>query len=294
VVPMNRDFAPFPDFQSGLAMTFVDYLFILRILRGRNMFSNVIELYRYRALIMSLVLKEVKLRYQGSVLGFLWTFLNPLLLMCVYTIVFSIFLRIRVENYPVFLFCGLIPWVWFSTSILEGADSIVRGGDLITRALFPPQVLPSVTVFSNLVNFVFSLPLLFIFLLLFKVKTGIALISLPIVMIIQAVFTMGLVLMVSALNVHFRDIQHILGNVIIMWFFATPILYPMTSIPVKLRFITVINPMSTLIKAYRDILFYRQFPNWRVLGITLCFGFLVFFLGNLIFNRYKESFPEEV
>ena len=258
------------------------------------MFSNVIELYRCRALIMSLVLKEVKLRYQGSALGFLWTFLNPLLLMCVYTIVFSIFLRIKVENYPVFLFCGLLPWAWFSTSILEGADSIIRGGDLITRALFPPQVLPTVTLFSNLVNFVFSLPLLFIFLLLFKVKAGIALISLPIVMIIQAVFTMGLVLMVSALNVHFRDIQHILGNLIIMWFFATPILYPTTLIPVKLRFITIINPMAALIKAYRDILFYRQFPNWRVLGIALCFGFLVFFLGNLIFNRYKESFPEEV
>ena len=258
------------------------------------MFSNVIELYRCRTLIVSLVLKEVKLRYLGSVLGFLWTFLNPLLLTCVYTIELSIFLRIKVENYPVFLFCGLIPWVWFSTSLLEGADSIIRGGDLITRALFPPQVLPFVTVFSNLVNFVFSLPILFIFLLLFKVKLGGALIALPIVMIIQAVFTMGLVLMVSALNVHFRDIQHILGNLIIMWFFATPILYPSTSIPVKFRFITVINPMATLIKAYRDVLFYRQFPNWLLLGIALCFGFLVFFLGNLIFNRYKKSFPEEV
>jgi len=258
------------------------------------MFSNVIELYRCRALIMSLVLKEVKLRYLGSVLGFLWTFLNPLLLMCVYTIVFSIFFGIKVESYPVFLFCGLISWVWFSTSILEGADSIIRGGDLITRVLFPPQVLPTVTVFSNMINFVFSLPILFIFLLLFKIQIGIALIALPIVMAIQAVFTMGLVLMVSALNVHFRDIQHILGNLIIMWFFATPILYPTTLIPVKLRFITIINPMAALIKAYRDILFYRQFPNWRVLGIALCFGFLVFFLGNLIFNRYKESFPEEV
>ena len=279
---------------AKIPKVFANYLSNLRVLKGRNMFSNVIELYRCRALIMSLVLKEVKLRYQGSALGFLWTFLNPLLLMCVYTIVFSIFLRIKVENYPVFLFCGLLPWAWFSTSILEGADSIIRGGDLITRALFPPQVLPTVTLFSNLVNFVFSLPLLFIFLLLFKVKAGIALISLPIVMIIQAVFTMGLVLMVSALNVHFRDIQHILGNLIIMWFFATPILYPTTLIPVKLRFITIINPMAALIKAYRDILFYRQFPNWRVLGIALCFGFLVFFLGNLIFNRYKESFPEEV
>jgi len=258
------------------------------------MFSNVIELYRCRALIVSLVIKEVKLRYQGSLLGFLWTFLNPLLLMCVYTIVFSVFLRIKVDNYPVFLFCGLIPWVWFSTSLLEGADSIIRGGDLVTRTLFPPQVLPSVTVFSNLVNFVFSLPLLFIFLLLFRVKASIALIALPILMVIQAVFTMGLVLMVSAINVHFRDIQHILGNLIIMWFFATPILYPTTAIPAQFKFISYMNPMAILIKAYQDTLFYRQFPNWLFLGITLCFGFLVFFFGNLIFNRYKESFPEEV
>lgn len=258
------------------------------------MFANVIELYRCRALIVSLVVKEVKLRYQGSLLGFLWTFLNPLLLMCVYTVVFSIFLRIRIDNYAVFLFCGLIPWVWFSTSLLEGADSIIRGGDLVTRTLFPPQVLPSVTVFSNLVNFVFSLPLLFIFLLIFRVKIGSALIALPLLMVIQAIFTMGLVLMVSALNVHFRDIRHILGNLILMWFFATPILYPTTAIPPEFKFISYINPMATLIKAYQDVLFYRQFPNWLHLEITLCFGFLVFFLGNLIFNRYKESFPEEV
>ncbi|MBA7543422.1 hypothetical protein ES705_35753 [subsurface metagenome] len=258
------------------------------------MFSNVIELYHCRTLIVSLVLKEVKLRYQGSVLGFLWTFLNPLLLMCVYTIVFSIFFRIKVENYPVFLFCGLLPWGWFSTSILEGADSIIRGGDLITRVLFPPQVLPTVTLFSNLASFVFSLPLLFIFLLIFKIKIGITLIALPIVMIIQAVFTMGLVLIVSVLNVHFRDIRHILGNLIIMWFFTTPIIYPTTLMPAKFRFIGYINPMAILIKAYRGILFYKQFPDWLPLGITLCFGFLVFFLGNLIFNRYKESFPEEV
>jgi len=258
------------------------------------MFSNVIELYRCRALIMSLVLKELKLRYLGSVLGFFWTFLNPLLLMCVYTIVFSIFLRIRLEKYPVFLFCGLIPWVWFSTSLLEGADSIIRGGDLITRALFPPQVLPSVTVFSNLVNFIFSLPLLLIFLLLFKVKIGGALTTLPIIMTIQTLFTMGLVLMFSALNVHFRDIQHILGNLIMMWFFATPILYSTTSVPAKFRFISYINPMAILTKGYRDVLFYGQFPDWLLLGIAFCFGFLVFFLGNLIFNRYKESFPEEV
>jgi len=259
-----------------------------------NMFSNIIELYRCRTLVMSLGLREVKLRYQGSILGFLWTLLNPFLLMCVYTIVFSVFLRIKVENYPVFLFCGLIPWICFSTSLLEGANSIVRGGDLVTRALFPPQILPSVTVFSNLINFVLSLPLLLIFLLFFKVKIGIALIALPIVMAIQAFFTMGLVLMVSALNVHFRDVQHILGNLIMMWFFATPILYPATSIPVKLRFVSNINPMATLIEAYRDILFYRQFPNWLLLGITVCFGFLVFFLGSLIFNKYRESFPEEV
>ncbi|MFB0563438.1 MAG: ABC transporter permease [Candidatus Lokiarchaeia archaeon] len=258
------------------------------------MFSNVIELYRCRTLIVSLVLKEVKLRYQGSVLGFFWTFLNPLLLMCVYTIVFSVFFRIRVKSYPVFLFCGLLPWICFSTSILEGANSIIKGGNLITRTLFPPQVLPTVTLFSNLVNFVLSLPLLFIFLLLFKVKIGIALIALPIVMIIQAVFTMGLVLIVSALNVHFRDIRHILGNLITMWFFVTPILYPTTSIPAKFRFISYVNPMAILIKAHRGILFYKEFPNWLSLGITLCFAFLVFFLGNLIFNRYKESFSEEV
>jgi len=214
--------------------------------------------------------------------------------MCVYTIVFSVFLRIGVENYAVFLFCGLLPWAWFSTSVLEGADSILRGGELITRVLFPPQVLPTVTVFTNLINFVLSLPILFLFFLLFKIKIATSLIALPIVMIIQAIFTMGIVLMVSALNVHFRDLQHILGNLIIIWFFVTPIIYPSTSIPTSLKFIIYMNPMGSLIKSYQNILFYGRFPNWVLLGVTLVFGFVVFFLGNLVFNKYREFFPEEV
>lgn len=203
--------------------------------------EHLSELWGHRALVSALAARELKGRYRGSALGFLWTFLNPLLLLCVYALVFSVYFRVQMENYAVFMFTGLLPWVYFSSALNEGAGAITDGGSLVTKVLFPQQVLPCVKVVSNLANFVLSLPILAIFMLASGVPLTIHLVAFVIVVAVHTIFTMGLVLLLSALNVFLRDTRHILNNLLTLWFFLTPILYPVTQVPENYRFMIYLN-----------------------------------------------------
>ena len=252
------------------------------------------ELYAYRVLIQSLVVRDLKARYRGSVLGFLWTFLNPLLLMATYGLVFSVYMRMGMENYTPFLMTGLLPWTWFSSSLLMGATSIVEGGGLIKKVFFPPQILPTVTVLANTVNFLLSLPLLFLLFFVFRVKIGWASLALFPVMVIQLLLTMGLVLIVSALTPRYRDLSQLLSNLLMLWFFLSPVLYPASQVPEQFRFTLVLNPMAPPVIAYQDALFYNKPPDWEALGGTALVAALAFLVGVLTFDRFKSSFAEEV
>ena len=251
-------------------------------------------LYRYRSLIWNLVIRELKARYRGSVLGFLWSFLNPLLLMLVYSVVFSTYLRFNMESYVVFLLSGLLPWMWFSSSMLEGSGSIIAGGNLIKKILFPAEVLPIVVVLANSVNYLLSLPILLIFVVYFKLAIGLPLLALPLVFSIQLLLTVGFAFMLSALCVHYRDIQHVLGNVLNLWFFTTPIVYSLDQIPEIFRFTVNFNPVAPLIFAYQDIFFYGRFPNFRQLAVVALLAILLYALGISVFERFRGTFAEEV
>src|SRR5919109_5413042 len=174
------------------------------------MVSTFREIIRYRVLIQTLVVRDLKVRYRGSALGLLWTLLNPLLHMTIYALVFSVYIRTQTEHYAAFLLCGLLPWIWFSSALLVGTTAIIEGGSLLKKVFFPPQVLPTVTVISTFVNFLLSLPLLFGMLLLFGVTFGWSLLALPLVMIAQFALTLGLTLIISAVSVRYRDIPPIL------------------------------------------------------------------------------------
>lgn len=256
--------------------------------------KNLSELYRYRTLVSSLVARELKARYRGSVLGFFWTLLNPLLLMAVYSLVFSIYMRMNLENYAIFLFSGLLPWLWFSSSLNQGTNAIVGNRSLVTRVMFPPQVLPAVVVLANFVNFLLSLIVLPVFYIIYGARVGTALIGLPILFVCQLLLTHGLVLLVSALNVHFRDLQHIVGNLLIFAFFLTPIIYPITLIPEKYRFFARLNPLALLMSAYQDILYHNRFPQWQSIGILLGAAVLVFAVSTRVFDSFRDTFAEEI
>ncbi len=264
------------------------------------MFSNLKALLRYRPLIQSLVARELKARYRGSVLGFFWSFINPLLLLLIYSFVFSYVLPARVEGiqpYALFLFCGILPWTWFSSSILESANVLIAGGNLIKKVLFPAEVLPIVTVLANLVHFLLGLPILVIFLIYYQHTPDLAgLFWFPVALLVQLVLTLGIALIVSALTVHFRDIKDILSNLVTFWFFATPIIYPMSAMPSPLaRRLLNLNPFTHLAISYQEILFYPgPFGHWKWLVALGAASAGLFLLGYFLFDRLRDSFAEEV
>ena len=262
------------------------------------MFENLRQLPRYRGLIQSLVSRELKARYRGSVLGFFWSFANPLLLLLVYTFVFSYVMRPPegIHDYALFLFCGLLPWTWFQTSLVESSGILISGGNLIKKVMFPAEILPIVTVLSNLVHFLFGLLILVVFLIYFQAPLQpLELLWFPVVVVVQLVLTLGFALILSALTVHFRDIKDILGNVMTLWFFATPIIYSWKNPPPQIRRFLNANPVTHLAVSYQEILYFDgPFGHWKWL-LALGMGSVVLFLfGYFLFDRLRDSFAEEV
>lgn len=256
------------------------------------MIEHFKDLYKYRALINALVVRGLKARYRGSILGFFWTFLNPLLLMLVYFLVFNVFMKNGMKNYSVFLFTGLLPWMWFSTALTDGVNAIVGGAGLITKVLFPPQVLTTVPVLVNMLNYVFSLPLLFLFMFLLKMPFGLPMLAVLPVMIIQLILIQGIVLIISAVNVYFRDLQQIVSNFLLLGFFVTPVVYNLSQVPQRYLFIFYLNPMTLLVRSYQWIFYYNIFPNWMHLLYLLAGSIIILLIGVYIFEKLKEAFPE--
>jgi len=264
------------------------------------MFHNLANLLKYRGLVQSLVVRELKARYRGSVLGFFWSFVNPLLLLLIYSFVFTVVLPgthpKEIEPYALFMFCGILPWTWFSSSLLEASNVLISGGNLIKKVLFPAEVLPIVTVLANMVHFFLGLPILAAFLIYYQAPLQFSeLVWFPVVVFVQLLLTVGLAFIVSALTVHFRDLKDLLANLLTFWFFATPIIYPMTVAPEKGRSLLNLNPFTHLAVSYQEILFYQgNFGHWRWLLALLVASAGLFLFGYFLFDRLRDSFAEEV
>lgn len=258
-----------------------------------RVFENLSELYQYRALLWNLISQELKVRYRGSVLGFFWTFLNPLLQMAVYSLVFSVYMRSDEPNYTYFLFVGLLPWNWFATSLLTGTSAISDRRDLISKVKFPPQILPATVMGSALLNYLFTLPLMLAYAIYLKVPLGLPLLAFPVVIFAQMLLTFGLVHITATLNVAFRDLQHILGNLVMFAFFLTPVLYPVRQLPERYQeLVLLLNPMATLIQMQRDIFVSNQWPDGMALLRTLLIGLLVYIVGASAMANRREDFAE--
>ena len=256
---------------------------------------TLVELWRYRALVWALVCRHLNARYRGSVLGFVWSFLNPLCLIAVYSLIFQYYIRFHdVQHYTLFLFAGLLPWIWFSSGLLEATGAISGGGSLVTKAMFPPHILPVVAVLTNLANFLFAIPLLVGVMFLAGVMPTASMLYLPIVIIVELVFLLGLGMALSALNVHYRDIQHILGNLITLWFFLCPIIYPVANIPERFHFTVILNPIALFTEMYQGIFLEGAAPSGMRLLLVCAVSLLTFLIGARVFNYYREDFAELV
>ena len=255
---------------------------------------NLQELWGYRVLLYSLVLRDLAMRYRGSVLGFLWTFLNPLLMIVTYTLVFSVFMRVPMANYPAFLLTGLLPWLWFGSSLNAAAMSVVEGAGLLKKVFFPPQILPAVAVVSNFVNYFLSLPLLFALVLLLGIPIGWPVLAIVPIAAIQMLLTYGLALAVSALTVRYRDVAPLLANVVILWFFLSPVIYPAEQVPAQFTALLAFNPMAPLMVAYQDAVFRRAMPDWGSLGAVAVVAVAVLIGGIGLFEWFRWTLAERV
>lgn len=265
------------------------------------MWHSLARLAGYRGLIQSLVVRELKARYRGSVLGFFWSFVNPLLLLSIYSFVFAKILppNQTADNVPyeVFMFCGLLPWTWFSASLLEGSGSLISGGNLIKKVLFPAEILPIVAVLANLVHFALGLLILAGFMVWrqhFPDWNELA--WFPVIVLVQLVFTLALVLILSALTVHFRDLKDLLSNLLTFWFFATPIIYSykMTSVAGYIDLFNL-NPMFHLAVSYQEVLFFRgPFGHLSWLLALAAASIVLFLAAYWVFDRLRDSFAEAV
>jgi ABC-type polysaccharide/polyol phosphate export permease len=270
-----------------------------------HVMARLRELLRYRDLIRNLVVSEVKTRYKSSVLGFVWSLLNPLAMMLVFTVVFGILWpNEQVENFPIYLLCGLLPWNFFSASVISSIDSVVGNGNLIKKVYFPREVLPIAAVLAQLVNFLLALSVLFAALIIFRANFSPWLWTLPLIILIQTCFSLGIGLVLSTLHVFYRDTQLVMEVVMLAWFFLTPVFYQAAQLPATYqiagidlpvqRVMYILNPMASIINVYRDLLYNGYRTDIDFFIRTTVTALLALGFGYWFFTRYSDRFGEEV
>jgi lipopolysaccharide transport system permease protein len=245
-------------------------------------------------LLWALVVRDLKLRYRRSFLGIIWSLATPLAQMLVFSFLFHRVVPLGIPNYPVFVFSGLIAWTWFQTSTTMAAAAITGNKELVSQPGFPSAVLPAVTVATNLTHFVVELPVLFVFLVLTGERLTAALLALPLVIAVQYVFSLAIAYPIAAVNVAFRDTQHIATLVLLLLFYLTPVFYDADAVPVAYRPVYELNPLTRLIGAYRAILLRGELPD--MVGL-LTFGVVAglgLWLGHVVFRRASVRFVEEL
>ena len=257
--------------------------------------AEIAEILRYREFLYNLVLRDLKVRYRNSFLGFVWSLLNPLLMMAVFTVVFGILLQNSRPNFPIFLLVALLPWNFATSSVVGSVHSIVGNAHLIKKVYFPREILPISLVLSNLVNFALALPVLFLLMMIFGMPITYYALLLPVVILIQTIFLIGLAFLLSCLNVFFRDTEVIVDVLVLAWFFLSPIFYNMDELSARWAGVLYwINPMASLISTYRIILYDHARPDPLFVARTFATALAFLVVGYLVFRRYAPSFGEEV
>lgn len=258
------------------------------------MLSTIKEIYRYREMLKNLINKDLRSRYKGSVLGFFWTFLNPLLMLTVFTIIFSTIMRMGIENYGMFLFVALLPWLFFANSIQSCTMAIIANGGLVRKIYFPIEILPLSVVLGNLVNYLLGLLIMVPALYFFKLQLTWVVVYFPLVLLVQFLLTLSFSILLSGLNVYFRDLEHIIGILMMAWFYLTPVIYPVSLVPKAYLGLFYLNPVTPLILAYRDIFFYGKAPELASLGLVAVFSLVFLGVAITVFKYLKRGFAEEI
>ena len=256
-----------------------------------NIFKKI---YNYRELLKTNVKKEIRGRYKNSFLGVLWSFLNPLLQLLVYSVIFGALLAGGDKTYHIYICVALIPWTYFTTAITQAAFTIIGNGDIIKKVYFPREILPISVVTSGAVNFVISTLIILAFVIFSGVGLSWYILLYPFILLIQYVLLLGIGFIVSSVTVYFRDLEHIIGVILMAAFYGTPIVYRLSDLPANLQVIMQLNPMTHLINAYRDIFYYHQMPNMEILVTLLGISLVLTVVGYFIFKKLQKGFAEQL
>lgn len=273
------------------------------------MLAQLAELWRYRELVRNLAVRDLKVRYKSSVLGIAWSWLNPLMMMVVFTIVFGVLLPQKegpqeIKHYPVYILAGILPWNMFSASVVGATASIVGNSYLIKKVYFPREVLPLATILSNTVNFLISLPVFFAVAMALGVWPTTWVLFVPVILLVQVIFSVGIGLILATLNVYYRDTQIIMEVLMLAWFFLTPVIWDVNTLPqTKIllgiswpiqRLVYWLNPMASIIASYRVTMYSGAQPALDFFLRSTVTALIILVLGYLVFHRFSPFFAEEL
>ena len=255
-----------------------------------NLTQSFLRLNKYKPLISELVMRDLKIKYRRSFLGYLWSLLNPLLMMAVMTIVFSYMFRFDIPNYPLYLICGQTLWGFFNESTTSAMMSVIGNGSLIRKIYIPKYIFPVARVLSSFVTMSFSLAAIFIVMLVTGVSFTWKLLLLPIPLLFLLLFCMGVGMALSAFAVFFRDVLHLYSVVVMAWMYLTPIFYPISTLPEEVAQIIAFNPIYYFVTFFREVVLYGAVPEAAIWFGTVGFGLLFFVAGWLVFRKLQRDF----
>ena len=248
----------------------------------------------YRDLLYEMILRDLKIRYKRSFLGIAWSLITPLLQLIVFGLVFSVFLPLNIPNYPIFLFIGIVVYTWFQQSVIQAANSITDNPTLVRQPSFPVAILPAIVVLSQLVHFFLALLVVFPFMLWFNIPVSSSIIFLPAIIVLQLFFTMGISYFVASWQVTFRDTQYLLGVLLLLGFYLSPVFYELGMIPEEYLFWYQLNPMVYFIESYRNVIIRGVIPDFLPSVWIAIVTLVTLFLGRFVFERARYRFVEEL
>ena len=264
-----------------------------------SLFKEIKDIVKWRELLWQMVGREVKARYKQSILGYFWVILNPLAQMLVMSFAFSIILRIPTNSadnipYSVFLFVGLLPWNLLANSLSSSTASLVSSASLITKVYFPRTILVLATIIAKLIDFVFALSVLVTYMIIYHIPITLNILWVIPIFLIQQIFTIGLSLFFAAANLLYRDIQYLLNLLLVLWMYATPIIYPADIVPEKYKIIFQLNPMAVIVNAYRQTILGGGTPNYLSLTIGLLVSIVTLIIGFSYFKSREKIFADNI
>lgn len=257
-------------------------------------FQRVTQLFAYRSLLMNFVSKEIKLKYKDSFLGFLWSFMNPLIMLFIYTFVFKYILKLQIQNFELFLFTGLLAWNYFNISINMSANSLINQGNLLKKIYFPREIIPLSIVLSNLLSYFIMSLIIIVATILVTGDLSDYIYLYPLVLVITVLFTTGISFIVSILTVRYRDVSYLVEVILLFLFYMTPIVYSDKLVPEEYQSIIAGNPLTEMVNLHRAIFLPSVDLHWDQLAIFSCISIVVFLIGYRVFKKGEMGIVEKL